>query len=113
MLVCFTPLLFTKPPQNIGLYVVVNTVLPALVIVPLAAIPPVFEKAHTATAEEFLSTRGFDVAVATASKVLVLTKVGRTDIDPVLPPEETDILTYSGPAEKSASILLVLAKPLS
>ena len=53
MLVAFVPLLFTKPPQNIGLYVVVFTVLPALVIVPLAAIPPVFEKVHTATDEEF------------------------------------------------------------
>ena len=40
MVVPFVPLLITKPPQKMGLYVVVRTVLPALVIAPVTAAAP-------------------------------------------------------------------------
>ena len=41
MVVPFVTLLFTKPPQTIGLYVVVNTLLLFIALVPVAEILPV------------------------------------------------------------------------
>ena len=91
----------------------VSTLLPLLVIVPFVEISPVFDIVHTTVDAEFLIVKGFVVFGVSISKGLVLTKVGLTVIPPVLPPEETPILTYPTPAEKSVNILLVPVKAVS